>query len=170
MTGDNNEQQASGNGIIQVGGDLHITVHNTTYLPQKKLLTRDQRQRISVLVAEVESAEKELVSQRRIRYALNRELSVESIEAVSDDMFRKAITYLSGWRACALGEHQIEGAMVSQILRIWTICPAMQPQIVKFTRDHFSTSMMNDLSFWQLRCVLSYALHLWTIYWKGKAI
>lgn len=170
MAGEKNEQYATGNGIIQVGGDLHITVHTSMMTSPIKMLTREQRQRISVLVAEVESAEKEIISQRRIRYALNRELNVGSIDEVSDEMYRKATMYLSGWRTCALGEHQIEAAMVSQVLRIWTICPTMQQQIVRFTRDQFSTSMMNDLNFWQLRCVLSYALNLWTIYWKGKSI
>jgi hypothetical protein len=169
LPGDKNEQHATGNGIIQIAGDVHITVHAAAPTASKKMLSKEQRQRIALLVAEVESAEKQIVSQRRIRYALNKELNVASIEEVSDEMYRKASMYLSGWRACAAGEHQVEAAMVSQVLRIWTICPTMQLIIAKFTREQFGTTRMNDLTFWQMRCVLSFALHLWAVYWKGKA-
>jgi len=169
-----NEQYVTGSSNIQVGGDLHITVHNGVPLPllvpETKMLSREQRRYISTLVAEVENAEQRVVSARLIRHSMNQELNVASIEEVSDDMYRKATMYLTGWKTCALGEHQGESAMVSQVLRIWTICPKEQPVISKFTRDHFGTSKMNDLNYWQMRCVLSFAMHLWSENWKGKAI
>ncbi len=162
------KQEATGTDIVQIGRDLHITIQQTIHQAAVPMLSREQRQRIASLVAEVEAAENQLVSQRRVRYALNRELCVGSIDQVTSEMYNKAVVYLGGWRACAAAEHQGIPAMVSQVIRIWTVAPSLQMEIARFLRDQFATTKLNDLSYWQMRCTLAYAMQCWTDYWKAR--
>ncbi|MFJ2987855.1 hypothetical protein ACIPF8_08310 [Collimonas sp. NPDC087041] len=164
---DDIKQSAKGTGIIQVSGDLHIFNIAAPIQPEKTL-SWDQRQQLTRLVIEVEDAEKSIISQMRIRVALNKEMGVKGVQQMTPEIFPKAVTYLSGWRSCALGEHQYETAMIAQVIRMWIIVPTLKAEVEQFALRQFATSTLKDLDFWKMRCVLSFVMTSWSEHWKRK--
>lgn len=170
-----NKQSAKGNVIIQVSGDLNIinmiaSPAVTTAQSEHSLipLTWEQRQQLSKLVAEVEQAEKNITSQMRIRVALNKEMGVKGVQQMTPEIFPKAVTYLTGWRSCALGEHQYETAMIAQVIRMWVIVPTLKAEAEQFALRHFGSSTLKDLDYWKMRCILAFVMNSWAGHWKGK--
>ncbi|WP_211452598.1 hypothetical protein [Collimonas antrihumi] len=129
----------------------------------------DQRQQLTKLVVEVEQAEKSIISQMHIRVALNKEMDVKGVQQMTPDIFRKAVTYLAGWRSCALGEPQQEAAMIAQVIRMWVIIPTLKTEVEQFSLRQFGTSTLKDLDYWRMRCVLALAMSSWAEHWRGKS-
>ncbi|WP_342320483.1 hypothetical protein [Burkholderia pseudomallei] len=162
---------ASGFGIIQVAGDLSITqvVHqDQDEKPEVKRLTKEERVQLSTFTEEVVAAEMGLVSAKLVRASLNAYLGVRSVEDMTAEMFNRASIYLNGWRNCASGRELSIDAMVAQVMRIWTIAPPVKVATLDFTRANFSREILRNMTVWELRATLAFAMAKWQSYWEAR--
>ncbi|WP_080484176.1 hypothetical protein [Burkholderia cenocepacia] len=162
---------ASGFGIIQVAGDLsitHVVQRDQPQVVEVARLSRVERGQLSSMAEEVVAAESGLISTKLVRASLNAHLSVKSVEEMTADMFPRATVYLNGWRNCAFGRELSIDAMVAQMLRIWAIVPHLKTSTLDFTRTNFNREVLRNMTVWELRATLAFAMTKWHSYWEAR--
>ncbi|WP_322037224.1 hypothetical protein [Burkholderia cepacia] len=162
---------ASGFGIIQVAGDLSITQVLQPDAPPAdavERLSREERAQLSAWAEEVIAAEAGLVTTKLVRASLNSHLGVKSVEEMVSGMFPRANVYLNGWRNCALGRELSIDAMIAQVMRIWAIVPHIKTVTLEFTRTSFNREVLRNMTIWELRATLAFAMTKWQSYWEAR--
>ncbi|HHV7519315.1 TPA: hypothetical protein ACUNF5_000749 [Burkholderia orbicola] len=162
---------ASGFGIIQVAGDLSITQVLQSDAPPAEVverLSREERAQLSAWAEEVVAAEAGLVTTKLVRASLNAHLGVKSVDEMIADMFPRANVYLTGWRNCAFGRELSNDAMIAQVMRIWAIVPHVKVATLEFSRTNFNREMLRNMTAWELRATLAFAMTRWQSYWEAR--
>ncbi|NVE25675.1 hypothetical protein [Burkholderia glumae] len=162
---------ASGFGIIQVAGDLSITQVLQSGAPPLDVverLSREERAQLSAWAEEVVAAEAGLVTTKLVRASLNTYLGVKSVDEMNADMFPRATVYLNGWRNCAFGRELSIDAIIAQVMRIWTIVPHVKTATLEFSRANFNRELLRNMTAWELRATLAFAMTKWQSHWEAR--
>jgi hypothetical protein len=58
--------------------------------------------------------------------------------------------------------------MIAQVMRIWAIVPHVKVATLEFSRTNFNREMLRNMTAWELRATLAFAMTKWQSYWEAR--